>query len=312
MATLLSTTQIVLPLFILMVAGFVIRRLGLLSDETCREMNGLVYRFFLPAFILLSLMKSDPSSIDKPGIFLFIACGYLALFALLFIAVPRIEQDPKKRGVMIQAISRSNYSLFGIPLVGSMFPGADLSLVSLLIVVVIPLTNTLCTIALEINRGEMPSAKSLIRSVIKNPLIVSALAGLALLYLAPPMPTIVATSLSEIGKIASPLALILLGASIDLNRAAGHKRQLLIVLIAKNVLSPLFLLTAAVLMGFRGLELACVLIAFAAPTAVNSYAMAASLGGDGDLAAECIVFSTALSVFTIFCFVYALKLLHFI
>lgn len=309
MKTLSLTTEIVLPIFLLMLAGYTIRRMKLISPDACFEMNGLVFRFFLPAFIIQSIMNTDLTSINRPGIFLFIALSYTALYALLFMLVPRIERDPKKRGVMIQGIARSNYSLFGIPLVGSMFPGADLSLFSLLIVVVIPLTNTLSTIALEMNREQKPSALNLLKSTILNPLIISAAIGFALMLSPISMLAPFSTALSEIAKTASPLALILLGASIDGKRAAHHVRQLLIVVISKNIIVPLFFLATAFLIGFRGVELASVLICFASPTAVNSYAMAANMGGDKDLAAECVVFTTAFSVVSVFLFVYAFLLI---
>lgn len=307
------TLNIVLPLFIVMLVGFFSRRMKWIDPHTTLQMNGLVYRVFLPLLLFRNIVEAGPDRVFRPGIFLFIGIAMLAMYLIVMFIVRKIERAPSKIGVMIQGACRSNYALFGIPLISSIYPNADVSLASLLVVIVVPLTNTMSVIALESNRGGKTNVYSIIKSVFKNPLIISSLLGFVVLLLGIRLPSplsFLEKAVKDVSQITTPLALFLLGASIDITKVRGNIKPLLFSIAGKLVIVPLVMVTIAVLLGFRSVELACALVAFAAPTAVNSYTMALLMGGDGELAAECVVFSTAFSAVTIFAFVYALLQLN--
>ena len=126
------------------------------------------------------------------------------------------------------------------------------------------------------------------------------------------IPSILQKPIDDLSKVATPLALFLLGASIDFSKTGAHVRQLSLCVLAKLVVFPLAAVLAGALMGMRGGELASLLIIFGAPTAVNSAVMAQQMGSDGDLATEAVVFTTAFSALTVFLFVFALKSLALI
>jgi predicted permease len=92
----------------------------------------------------------------------------------------------------------------------------------------------------------------------------------------------------------------------------GDIKQLMVSVVGKLVISPLFMVTAAVLLGFRNEVLVPILLMSGAPTAVSSYTMAEQMGGDGELAGEIVVFTTGISIATIFVWVFVLKQLMFI
>ena len=104
-----------------------------------------------------------------------------------------------------------------------------------------------------------------------------------------------------------PLSLFVLGGAFEFSSVKTHMRPLLIGTLGKLVIVPLVALTAAALFGFRGMELASLGVAYMAPCAVSSYPMAQQMGADGELAGELVVFTTALSIFTVFGFMYAMK-----
>ncbi len=95
--------------------------------------------------------------------------------------------------------------------------------------------------------------------------------------------------------------------SFEITKIGNNFRQLIFGVLGKLVLSPLIFLAAAVFLGFRKVELASIMVAFAAPTAVNSYIMAQQMNGDSELAAEQVVTSSAFSILTIFLCIFIFK-----
>lgn len=297
----------VLPLLSLMTVGWFCRRIGLLQDQLVKGVNQLVFRVFLPVNLCYSVMNTPYDTEISGLVFLLIGGGVAVQFGILFLLVPRLEKDRKKIGVMIQAMGRANYAFFGIPLVAMLFPGQDTSLAALLVTVTVPIYNMMSVIALCVyGQGELKPGK-VILSILKNPLIVSSVLGFILWLLRFQPPTFLKNTMNDLSKIATPLALFTLGGAIQFASAKGHMKQLLIVVPWRLIIAPLLFMGVCVLCGMRGVPLACAFIAFGAPVAVSSYPMAQSMGGDGELAAECVAFTSALCAFSTFLFVFAMK-----
>lgn len=297
----------VLPLLLLMSTGWFCRRVGLLNESLVTGVNQLVYRVFLPVNLCLSVMKTPYDMEISGAAFVLVGGGVLLQFLLLFFIVPRLEKDRKKTGVMIQAMGRANYAFFGIPLVAMLFPGQDTSLAALLVTVTVPVYNVMSVIALCVWGGGKADFKDILLKIVKNPLIVSSLLGLALWLAHVSLPAFLESTLQDLSKVATPLALFTLGGAIQFSSAKAHMKQLMIVVPWKLIISPVIFMGACILLGLRGVALACAFIAFGAPTAVSSYPMAQQMGGDGELAAECVAITSALCIFTTFLFVFFLK-----
>lgn len=307
MEQLILSIEIVLPLFLVMLVGFVCKKLKVVTETLARQMNGLVFRVFLPVLLCKNIYSSSLDSLLNPGVFLFAGLGILLLFFALLLVIPRIEKHRPTCSAMIHAMLRSNYAYFGIPLVQSMFPGQDVSVASLLVVVVVPLFNVLAVIILEMFRGGKADAGQIVKKIAKNPLIIGSLAGLVILLTGIRMPAILQKPIDDLSKVATPLALFLLGASVDLTKTGSHVKQLVMCVTTRLVLAPLLAVAAAILLGMRGVELASVLVIFGAPAAVNSAIMSQQMGANGELAADAVVFTTAFSALSMFVFVFVLK-----
>ena len=81
--------------------------------------------------------------------------------------------------------------------------------------------------------------------------------------------------------------------------------------IAKLIVSPGLFLGLGALLGFRGVAFVSLIGIFASPTAVNSFTMAQQMGGDDKLAGQLVVFSSILSIGTMFLLIFFLKELAF-
>ena len=307
MENFILTVNAVLPLFLIMALGYVIHRTPLMDKHTHGVVNKLIFKLFLPVLLFKNIETSNLTALSGSWIFVFAIVSELALFGLLFVVVPLINKEPRQRGVLIQAIGRANYALFGLPLIELMFPGQDTAVASMLVAISVPIFNVMSVVALETNRGGHIKPLQIIKSVFTNPLIIACALGFVWLLTGWKMPQFLQTAINDVSKIATPLSLFILGGAFEFSRIKGNITPLVIGTAGKLVIAPLLGITAAVLCGFRGLELGAMSVAFMAPCAVSSYPMAEQMGGDGELAGQLVVFTTALSVFTIFVFMFTMK-----
>ena len=307
MENFITTANAVLPLFLIMALGYVIRRTPLMDQHTHQMMNKLIFKLFLPILLFKNISTSNLDALSGSWVFLFAFIAEMAVFLTLFAVVPLIEKENSRRGVLIQAMGRSNYALFGLPLVGLLYPGEDIAVASMLVAISIPTFNVMSVIALETYRGGKVNPLKILRGIVTNPLIISCALGFLWLISGLTMPTFIQTAISDAAKIATPLSLFVLGGAFEFSRIRCNARPLIIGTLGKLVIVPLLGLTVAVLCGYRGMELASMGVAFMAPCAVSSYPMAQQMGGDSELAGQLVVFTTAFSMFSVFGFMYALK-----
>ena len=211
--------------------------------------------------------------------------------------------------MLIQGIGRSNYAIFGIPLVTMMYPEGDLSVAVLMVAVVVPVFNVMSTVALMVfsDKLEKPSPWAIVKGVVLNPLILGTLAGFLLWWFRIPLPSLLDTPLRKLGSIATPLALFALGASLDFGKARANLKLLIAGVSGRLVWVPLIFLPLAAALGIRDVALASLIAVYASPTSVSSFPMAQQMGGNSDLAGGQVVFTTVFSIITVFLWVLVLK-----
>lgn len=307
MDNLLLTLRTVLPVFLVMIAGFLCRLLRVTDDQTVKAMNRMVFNVFLPVSLAKSLMGVGSIGAGELRCMGYCCLGILCTFALATWLIPKAEPVNARRGVVIQAIFRSNYAIFGLPLAEALFPEGDGGVAAMMVVASVPVFNVLAVVTLETWRGGKCDLRKAIIGVARNPLIWGCVIGY-LIHLFPfDLPQSVMSGVSKVGGIASPLALFALGASFDPKKLKGNGRALVIAAAGKLAIVPVVLLTGAYLLGFRGPQFAALMIAFGAPCAVSSYTMAAQMGGDADLAGQAVMLTTALSAVTVFLLIFVSK-----
>ena len=312
MDDLLFSLNTVFPLLVMMAVGFTARRVGVIGESAARQINACVFKIFLPLLLCFNIVDTQLGASTDVRTLLYAFITTLLCFGTLFFITRRLCRDRASCGVLIQGIARSNYAIFGIPLVMMMYPEGDTSIAVLLVAVVVPVFNVLSTIALMIFSGEKSSPWRIVKGVLLNPLILGTLAGFLLWYFRIPIPTLIETPLRSLGSVATPLALFTLGASLDFGKARANSRLLVIGVAGRLVVVPLIFLSLAVALGIRDVSLAALIAVYASPTSVSSFPMAQQMGGNGDLAGGQVVFTTVFSILTVFLWVFALKSLGFL
>ena len=302
--------EAIVPLFVLMAVGAALRKKGMLDEALLPRLNTLVFRLFLP-LMLFDNIYSTASSLEQavdPALLAFAAAGVLAVYALSLALVLAIEKRPAQRGAMIQALFRSNFLILGLPISRSLFGEERASVTAMAVACVIPLFNVLAVVTLEtFRRGGHVDAKKILRGIAVNPLIWASVLGLAALGAGVRLPAVIQTPVEELGTIATPLALLCLGASLRLDRVRGNRRNLAICVVGRLVVVPALTLPVAALLGFRGVAMGTLMAVFASPTAVTSWVMAQQMDSDGELAGQAVVFTSVFSCLTIFLWTFGLK-----
>ncbi|HEX9025037.1 MAG TPA: AEC family transporter [Clostridium sp.] len=311
MENFILSINVVLPLFITMTLGYFLKSIKLFDKHTVKQMNNLVFKSFLPILLFYNIYKTDLSMGFKPKLMLFSVLSIISIFLVLCIIIPRIEKDNKRKGVLMQAIFRSNFVLFGLPVTISLLGEQNAGVPSLIISVIIPTFNFLSVIALEIYQDGNINYKKIIKGIITNPLIIASLLGILMLITGIKFPQVLDKTLLDLSKVATPLALVVLGASFEFSAVSGCLKQVIIGVIGKLLIVPIIFIPISILAGFRDIELATLLIMFSAPVAINSFTMADQMGADSELAGQIVVFSSILSVFTIFLWIYIVKTLGY-
>ena len=312
MDDLLFSLNTVFPLLVMMAVGFTARRVGVIGESAARQINACVFKIFLPLLLCFNIVDTQLGASTDVRTLLYAFVTTLLCFGVLFFATPRLCRDRASCGVLIQGIARSNYAIFGIPLVMMMYPEGDTSIAVLMVAVVVPVFNVLSTIALMIFGGEKSSPWRIVKGVLLNPLILGTLAGFLLWYFRIPIPSLLETPLRSLGSIATPLALFVLGASLDFSKARANIKLLVISVTGRLVVVPLIFLSLAVALGIRDVSLAALIAVYASPTSVSSFPMAQQMGGNGDLAGGQVVFTTVFSILTVFLWVFVLKSLGYL
>ena len=307
MDNLILSFNVVLPLLISIILGYFLRQIKMLDDPVVNSLNKLCFKVFLPVYLFHSIYTTNISASFNGRLALFGIAGVLAFFALLMIVVPFLEKENPRRGVMIQAMFRSNFALFGLPVAISICGEQDIGPTSLMIGIIVPIYNILAVVTLETFRGGRPNPRKITRGILTNPLIIASVLGVLLNLLKFPLPDAILSSANSIGRVATPLALVALGGRFQFSSIRSFRRQLAISVVGKLIISPVIMVLLGIALGFRNEMLIPILIMFAAPTAVSSFPMAQQMDGDSDLAAALVVFTTIFSIVTIFLWVFVLK-----
>lgn len=302
----------VLPLVITMGIGYIMRLIGLMTEKRTLFFNSLVFKFFLPVMLFYEIATLDHATSISLDYFLWAGIAVCLLFLTLYILVPIFFEDKRQIPVIIQGIFRSNFVIFGVPITAGIYGDDGVGMTVLLIVLIAPLFNVLASFVLSKFTNEKNEIIPLLWNIGTNPLIISSLLGAMYYFIGVNFPDWLDFTLYQIGEIASPLALITLGAFFRFKSALKNIRVLGLIVVSRLVFVPVVFIGLSILLGFRNETLVALMAVFAAPTAVSSFIMAQSAGADADLAGETIVFTTVFSVVTIFIWIVVLSGLGYI
>ena len=293
--------EVVFPLMVYMMMGFIAGKMKLWDEKNASALNQVAFTLFLPVLLFENIRAVDLNLGVDYGLILFAIISILITIAILCFLVPKFEKENRRRGVMVQGIFRSNFIIFGMVMTKTILGPAEKGYSAFMMVILIPLFNTLAVLSLEIFRGSKTDWPRIFKNLATNPFIVTSVLGLIVLFGRIPIHPLIAKTTSTIGQAATPMALAAMGGCFRFEGAKNCLKQLIVSVCGKLLIMPAVWLTiAALCFGFRGEPFVCLLTLYAAPVAVSSYSMAQLMDGDGELASQIVVYSSVFSIFTIF------------
>ena len=306
---LLVAINAVVPFLCFLGLGMGARRLGMVEEPFLQKLTSLTFALMFPCMTFYNIYSADPEEVPSVSLLVFVGAAILALEGALLAVVPRLVRENARRGVIIQAVYRSNFVLFGLPLTGSIYGQEKTVMAAMLVTVVLTIYNLTSVVILELfngSAGEKLTAAHIGSRLVKNPMLQGCCVGLLCFAVGFRLPACLEDPIRQFANMTPPLAMFALGGTLRFQAIRRNLRLLLPTVAAKLVLVPLVMVSAAYALGLRGIELFLVVAVFGTPVASGSYPMAMNMGGDGELAGQMVFVSTILAIVTLFLWIFFL------
>ena len=286
-----------------MLLGVLLKRISLLNDNFIDVASKLVFQVTLPALLFLSNVRSEHDFASSMPLIIFGISSNIIFFVLISLLTKKLFKHSNDSGVIIQGSFRANTAIVALAYVANAYGDTGIALAAVYVAPMTILYNILAVIALS-NKGDNAN-KSLIKvigimvkTITKNPLVISILLGLFFYFVSIPVPEMIINTGQYFANMTLPLALLCSGGSLDLKSLRGDKGITWFTSFNKLILAPFLISGAAIVFGFRGIEVGIIFFMSAAPTAAASYVMARAMGGNATLAANIIALTTVASLLT--------------
>lgn len=306
---LLIAFEAVAPMFITLAVGYGIGKAKMLDEHCIRYINRILFKMLFPLVVIQNLYGASIKDAFDIKLIAYSVLMAAALWILTSLVIIKIEKNNPTRGAMIQAINRSNFLVIGFPVVNSICGGENIAAAAFTIVGMLLVNNIAAVVVLEVFRGSKPDIKKIAKEIMINPIIIATVIGVVLMVFEIRMPYVIEKTAGSLCGIATPLALIVMGVSLDLKNLGERRKKIAICVLGKLVIVPGIVTSIGALLGFRGVPFVTLLAFFTASPTTTSYTMADQLDSDGDLARDSLVFSTLLVTFTMFCWIFIYKTL---
>ena len=303
------------PVFLMMVFGWCVRRAGLLDDHSTAQINKFVFRTLLPALLFADLSTADFRSVWD-GKFVLFCMGATLLSLSIAVAYSAISKDKSERGEIIQASYRSSAAVLGIAFVNNIYGKSTMA--ALMIVGTVPLYNVIAVVTLALTSPDKKSAsgaslaKGTLKSILTNPIILGIAVGMLWSATGIYQPVILRRSVAYLANMATPLSLIALGASFRIGEVKDKIAVTIGIAVLKLLVFCSIFLPIAVKFGFRGEKLIAILVMLGSATTGSCFVMAKNFGHKGTITAFAVALTTLCSAFTLTMWLFILKTLSYI
>ncbi len=312
----LFSINVTIPIFLVMVVGYFLRRINVINDNFTNVANKLCFTVTLPL-----LVYSDLASVDilrlfdwKYVIFCAVATsvGFWGSWGLAKLFVKE-----NLRGAFTQAAFRSSAAVMGLAFIDNIY-GGESAMGALMIIGAVPLYNIYSVIVLTFE-GDYPEGErdtKRIRqaglNILKNPIIIGVVVGVVVGLLNNPLPELVNSTVDYIARIATPLALLTLGAGFEGRQAIQKLKPTIGASVIKLIVMAAIFVPLAAWFGFKGEKMVALLVMLAGPTTPSCYIMAQEMHNDGVLTASVVVMTTLLASVTLTAWIFLLRTIGWI
>jgi len=295
----LSIVAAILPVFLTIFLGVWLKARNFPGQGFWAPAERLTYFVLFPALIVATLAKANLAGLSVLPMALAVVATQLLAGAVMVLLGHRLHLGGPGLTSLIQGAVRMN-TYICLAIAAAVWGSAGVTVAAIVIAVMVPTANIICVVALaRYGQAAQPTLGGILRSLAENPLILAALAGIALNGSGLHLPPVIGPLLEILGRGALPMGLIAVGAALDFHATRTSARAIAQVTGTKLILIPLMGVLVLSLVGVEGLTAAVAILFLASPTATSSYILARQLGGDATLMAAIITTQTAASMVTL-------------
>ena len=298
----MQAVLIVLPIFLLIAFGWLLRQKGFFTPQTMKENNSLLYCFAMPALLLRGILGAE-SRIPNAGLFTLAVCSpyVITVFAVWLLA--RRGEPVKRFATLSLAATRGNHFFAGLPILGLSLGEAGIAAGTLVLAFSLAFMQFL-----SIGSGQLAlfgsiSVESLRRTgnrLLRNPLFLSCLLAVFLIFAKlDQLPPWLDMTLKMLADIGTGLALLMLGARIELQEAGRAFLTTWKLQLVKLIVHPTVTYVVLSLFGLSPILVQTGTLLAAMPEAVNTTIIAQEMGMDGDYCSLGTTASVLLSMLTL-------------
>lgn len=253
----LFSINVTLPIFLVMVVGWALKQAGILNDNFVTIANRFNFKVTLPVMLFRDLSAVNIREDFDPKFVLFCAAASSICFWAIWGGTKLFLKDKSLRGAFVQASFRSSAAVMGMAFISNIFGASAMG--PMMVIGAVPLYNIYSVIVLtfeaERTEGEKRDTgkiKEACINILKNPIIIAIALGVIVALIGIDFPVLVDKTVDSIAQLATPLALIGLGAGFEGRKAIKKLKPTLWASAIKLVLQPLVFIPVAVWMGFTG------------------------------------------------------------
>ena len=311
MENFIYSINVTMPIFLVMVLGYFLKQIGMLDDNFVTVANRFNFKVTLPFMLFRDISTVDIKAVVDLKYVLFCAIVSTICFWTVWAGAKLFLKDKSMRGAFVQASFRGSAAVMGMAFIENIYGSSAMG--PLMIVGAVPLYNIYSVLVLtfEANEEDGRQGAGKIKqagiNILKNPIIIGIFLGLVVSLLGVHFPTIVDRTVDNVARMATPLALVTMGAGFEGRKALAKIKPTLAASFIKLVAQTAVFLPIAAAMGFTGEKIIGILIMLAAPTTPSCYIMAKNMKNDGVLTASIVVTTTLLASFTLTGWIYLLK-----
>lgn len=302
------------PIFLVILLGWILMQKHMLTKEFTTVADKFVFKIALPCLLFKDIVTANIKETFNLRFVLFCMITTTIMFLTTWLLTALFMKDKSMVGAFIQASVRGSSAVLGIAFVQNIYGNSGMA--PMMIVASVPLYNIFSVIILTFNSNESTKDTNKIKTacinVLKNPIIIAIFAALVVSLLEIPIPTMVLKTVSNVAATATPLALLVVGATFEGKQAISKIKPTALATFIKLILLPALFLPFAYLFGFRNSEMVAILVMLASPTTVTCYIMAKNMHNDAVLSSSIVVTATLFSSVTLTLWVYLLRTLTLI
>ena len=313
----LFSINVTLPIFLVMVLGWFLKQIGMLDDHFVTVANKFNFKVTLPFMVFRDLSAVNIREVFDLKFVLFCAIASSVCFWVIWGGAKLFLKDKTITGAFVQASFRSSAAVMGLAFINNIYGPSAMG--PMMIIGAVPLYNIYSVLVLTFEAEEeegtvkdFGKVRQACISIVKNPIIISIVLGVVAALSGIDFPMIIDKTVNSVSALATPLALICLGAGFEGRKAIAKIKPTLWASAIKLVIQPLIFVPIAAAMGFGGEKMIAILILLAAPATPSCYIMARNMKNDGVLTASIVVVTTLLAAVTLTGWIFALKTIRII